>query len=53
MQRLTCVFGCRVQPVPVTWTSLGLMAVTGVSLMVYYQLEKERKQEEGKCKEGQ
>lgn len=34
---------------PVTWTSLGLMAVTGAGLAYYYQLEKERKQQEGKC----
>lgn len=32
---------------PVTWTSLGLMAVTGAGLGYYYQAEKEKKQQEG------
>lgn len=32
-----------------TWTSLGLMAVTGGGLAYYYQVEKERKQQEGAC----
>lgn len=32
---------------PVTWTSLGLMAVTGAGLTYYYQVEKEKKQQEG------
>jgi hypothetical protein len=32
---------------PVTWGSLGLMAVTGAGLVYYYQVEKEKKQQEG------
>jgi len=32
---------------PVTWASLGLMAVTGAGLAFYYQGEKEKKQQQG------
>lgn len=32
---------------PVTWASLGLMAVTGAGLAYYYQGEKEKKQQQG------
>ncbi|GAB5031572.1 sco1 family protein [Nannochloropsis oceanica] len=36
----------KIDKMPVTWASLGLMAVTGAGLAYYYQGEKEKKQQQ-------